>query len=126
MRSLRKGTIWSAGRRWMWAGSFGLAVTGTAFGQAPQGQSSAQLQAEYGKLIGVSHEVCSEDACAVPGDVCADDACGEEACCEEGCAGEGCGSGCGGGYLFGPDEPWTLTSALCGDDPCNPPAVTIG
>lgn len=112
MTSLRRGTIWSAGRRWLWAGSFGLAMTGTA--------SAGSLTQEFNQLIGVSHEACAEDAC------------GEEACCEEeepccedvGCCGET--SCCGGGYLCGPDEAWTLTGALCGDDPCNPPAVTIG
>lgn len=123
MRSLRKGTIWSAGRRWMWTGSFGLAMGGTAFAQAPAAPSATPLSSEYGKLIGVSHEAC-EDTCAVPEEVCGGDACADD-CCPDEC-GTGCGSGCGDGYLFGPDEPWTLSSALCGDDPCNPPAVTVG
>lgn len=64
MRSLRRGTIWSAGRRWMWAGSFGLAMGGTALAQAPA-QTTTSLSGEYGKLIGVSHNVC-EETCAVP------------------------------------------------------------
>lgn len=124
MRSLRTGFIWSTGRRWLWAGSFGLAMTGTAFGQdcAPGGcgpdccelheQNAAKMYAEYNKLLGVTG-TCCPDSCAAPADVCADE------CVGDGCAGEGhCGGELG--------DPWTLQGAICGNDPCNPPVVTFG
>ena len=132
MRSLRRGTIWSAGRRWLWAGSFGVAMTGTAVAQdcAPGGcctdgcgpnccalheENAARMREAYGRLLTTS-STCCPDTCAVPSDICAD-ACADECCPDE------CGGGCCGGEL---GEPWTLSGALCGNDPCNPPAVTIG
>ena len=122
MRSLRRGDVWTAGRQWLWAGSFGLAISGTAFGQSPNGAGaeSAALHEEFNKIIGVS-ATCYPDGCAVPSDVCGD-LCADASfdnCVGDGCAGEGhCGGALG--------DPWTLTGALHGDDPCNPPFLTIG
>ncbi len=124
MRSLGKGFIWSTGRRWLWAGSFGLAMTGTAFGQdcAPGGcgpdccdlheQNAAKMYAEYNKLLGVTG-TCCPDSCAAPAEICVDE-----------CAGDGCtDSGHCGGEL---GDAWTLQGAICGNDPCNPPFITFG
>jgi hypothetical protein len=134
MRSLRKGFFWSSGRRWLWAGSFGFAMAGTAFGQdcAPGAcgpdccdlheQNAAKMHAEYNKLLGITG-TCCPDSCAAPADVCTDVCAGEE-CAGEGCAGEkGC---CNGGLCGELGDPWTLQSKVCGEDPCNPPFLTFG
>lgn len=119
MRSLRRGTIWSAGRRWLWAGSFGLAMGGTAFGQDGSVRTAGSLHEDFNRLIGISHEVCADESCCEEAPCCEEDEpCADECGCTDGC--------CASGYLCGPDEPWTLTGALHGDDPCNPPPFTVG
>ena len=79
MRSLRKDMIWNVGRRCLWAGSIGAAMTGTgAFAQdattAVHEQNAARLKQEYVKLVGA----CGPAECAAPAGVC-DDAAGHAA-----------------------------------------------
>src|SRR5690606_9097025 len=80
--------IWSVGRRWLWTGSLGLAMSGTAIGQD-----------------------CVTSGCeplTYPGSDCQafDTECGDSAL---GCTDDGnCGL-CG-------DEAWTLSNAVMGDD----------
>jgi hypothetical protein len=97
----------------------GVTLSGVApAGDAPV-RNTADIQAEYNKLIGVNFEACDTGAGGPA-------ACTEEGCAEEGCAGEKCASGCGcfDHYLCGPDEAWTLNSALFPNN-ASPP-FTIG
>ena len=93
MRSIANGAIWSSGRRWLWAGSFGLAaVSGTAYGQD-----------------------CVTSGCeplTYPGADCQQFAAGDDGCTTG--SADDCTGSCDGG-LCG-DEAWTLSGAVMGDD----------
>ena len=93
MRNLTNATIWSAGRRWMWAGSVGLVLSGS------------MTSASAGLFGGCHDSGCSD--VYTPGECAAE--CADAAGCDDlGCTDDGC-------CLHG-DEPFTLASLVLGDD----------
>ena len=136
MNSLFDTALWRAGRRWAWAGGFGLAL---AAAPAASAQTCAVGGAACAAPVGCAPAAsCAAapgpDCCALAEQNARDmraaydrlaqsaTGCGTvvaqtcDAGCDAGCDGAGCGSGCGDGCLPPLGEPRTLMDMLadCG------------